>query len=107
MMYRLPGCGAAIDIQEPLMQFRIRRKSPWLVFCAPDVADHVSVTRAEACKDYGYNLTTFGFRRDRYSSAGGLGGDCILLGQTQEGRYVHRILALLKALPKQIGRAHV
>src|SRR3546814_19257116 len=45
-------------------------------------------------------------RSSALSSAGGLGGECILLGQTQEGRYVHRILARLKALPKLFLNRH-
>jgi succinoglycan biosynthesis protein ExoL len=42
----------------------------------------------------------FTFRRKRYNRTYQPDWPCVMLGQTEDGRYWHRVLALLKALPR-------
>ena len=71
-----------------------------IVFFSPDVTDVSTIKRARTFLDYGYRLTMFSFRRQRYNRGYQPDWPCVMLGQTEDGRYGQRLLALLKALPR-------
>jgi succinoglycan biosynthesis protein ExoL len=70
-----------------------------IVFFSPDITDVNTIKRAKTFLDYGYRLTMFSFRRQRYNRGYQPDWPCVMLGQTEDGRYGQRLLALLKALP--------
>jgi succinoglycan biosynthesis protein ExoL len=71
-----------------------------VVFFSPDITDVSTIKRARTFLDYGYRLTMFSFRRQRYNRGYQPDWPCVMLGQTEDGRYGQRLLALLKALPR-------
>lgn len=71
-----------------------------IVFFAPDITDVSTIKRARTFLDYGYRLLMFSFRRQRYNHGYQPDWPCVMLGQTEDGRYGQRLLALLKALPR-------
>ena len=71
-----------------------------IVFFSPDITDVGIIKRARTFLDYGYRLTMFSFRRQRYNRSYQPDWPCVMLGQTEDGRYGQRLLALLKALPR-------
>jgi len=70
-----------------------------LFFFCPDVTDASTLKRAQQFIDHGYGVTVFGFRRERYNMAYRPAWPHVPLGQTADGKYWHRIRALLGALP--------
>jgi succinoglycan biosynthesis protein ExoL len=67
-------------------------------FC-PDVTDATSVKRVQQFMDFGYRVLVFSFRRSRYNTAYQPPWPNVPLGFTTDGRYWHRILALVRAMP--------
>lgn len=70
-----------------------------VVYFTPDITDTSTITRGEALRDQGCELTVVGFRRDRYNPTFQPPWPCITLGRTQDGRYTRRLFALIAALP--------
>ena len=70
-----------------------------LFFFCPDVTDASTLKRAQQFIDHGYGVTVFGFRRKRYNMGYEPAWPHVPLGLTADGRYWHRIRALLGALP--------
>lgn len=64
----------------------------------PDITDVSTIKRSEAFLDHGFRLTVFGFRRRRYNRNYRPNYPYVPLGQTSDGRYLLRVLALLAAL---------
>lgn len=74
--------------------------APRIVFFSPDVTDVGIIKRAKTFLDYGYQLTMFSFRRQRYNPGYQPDWPCVMLGRTEDGRYGQRLFALLRALPR-------
>ena len=70
-----------------------------LFFFCPDVTDASTLKRAQQFIDHGYGVTVFGFRRERYNMAYRPAWPHVPLGHTADGKYWHRVRALLGALP--------
>ena len=70
-----------------------------LSFFCPDVTDASTLKRVQQFMDFGYRVTVFGFRRERYNTAYQPPWPNIPLGFTTDARYWHRIRALLRAIP--------
>src|SRR4029077_16067230 len=70
-----------------------------LLFFCPDVTDASTLKRVQQFMDFGYRVTVFGFRRERYNTAYQPPWPNIPLGFTTDGRYWHRVRALVRAIP--------
>jgi succinoglycan biosynthesis protein ExoL len=70
-----------------------------LLFFCPDVTDASTLKRVQQFMDFGYRVTVFGFRRERYNTAYQPPWPNIPLGFTTDARYWHRVRALLRAIP--------
>ena len=70
-----------------------------LLFFCPDVTDASTLKRVQQFMDFGYRVTVFGFRRERYNTAYQPPWPNIPLGFTSDARYWHRVRALLGAIP--------
>jgi len=70
-----------------------------LLFFCPDVTDASTLKRVQQFMDFGYRVTVFGFRRERYNTAYRPPWPNVPLGLTSDARYWHRIRALLGAIP--------
>ena len=70
-----------------------------LLFFCPDVTDASTLKRVQQFMDFGYRVTVFGFRRERYNTAYQPPWPNIPLGLTTDARYWHRVRALLRAIP--------
>jgi succinoglycan biosynthesis protein ExoL len=77
---------------------RARRGQSLFFFC-PDVTDAPTIKRVQQFIDHGYGVTVFGFRRGRYNMGYEPAWPHVPLGRTSDGRYWHRLRALLGALP--------
>jgi succinoglycan biosynthesis protein ExoL len=79
-----------------------------LVLFTPDVTDVSTSKRAQAFSEYGFRLTVFGFRRDRYNQGYEPGWPYVALGRTEDGKYRQRLHALLACIPAIIvNRRHL
>lgn len=78
-----------------------------VVFFSPDITDVTIIKRAKTFLDYGCRLTMFSFRRQRYNRGYQPDWPCVMLGQTEDGRYGQRLLALLKAVPRIARHRHL
>ncbi len=70
-----------------------------LLFFCPDVTDASTLKRVQQFMDFGYRVTVFGFRRERYNTAYCPPWPNVPLGFTSDARYWHRVRALLGAIP--------
>jgi succinoglycan biosynthesis protein ExoL len=70
-----------------------------VAFFCPDITETSTLTRARQFIDEGYGVTVFGFRRERYNSAYRPEWPHVPLGTTADGKYWHRIRALIGAIP--------
>lgn len=70
-----------------------------LSFFCPDVTDASTLKRVQQFIDFGYSVTVFGFRRERYNTAFQPPWPNVPLGFTTDARYWHRLRALLHAIP--------
>ena len=70
-----------------------------LLFFCPDVTDASTLKRVQQFMDFGYRVTVFGFRRERYNTDYQPPWPNIPLGFTSDARYWHRVRALLRAIP--------
>src|SRR5882757_3459689 len=70
-----------------------------LLFFCPDVTDASTLKRVQQFMDFGYRVTVFGFRRERYNTAYRPPWPNVPLGFTSDARYWHRVRALLGAIP--------
>jgi succinoglycan biosynthesis protein ExoL len=75
-----------------------------LLFFCPDVTDASTLKRVQQFMDFGYRVTVFGFRRERYNTAYQPPWPNVPLGFTSDARYWHRLKALLHAIPALIAR---
>src|SRR5215475_2868103 len=82
---------------------RATQSGKQLFFFCPDVTDASTLKRAQQFIDHGYGVTVFGFRRERYNMAYRSAWPHVLLGHTADGKYWHRVRALLCALPIILG----
>jgi succinoglycan biosynthesis protein ExoL len=78
---------------------RSRADGSELLFFCPDVTDASTLKRVQQFMDFGYRVTVFGFRRERYNTAYQPPWPNIPLGFTSDARYWHRVRALLRAIP--------
>ncbi len=84
-----------------------------LLFFCPDVTDASTLKRVQQFIDHGYRVTVFSFRRSRYNTAYQPPWPNVPLGFTADARYLHRLRALLCAIPvlfahrAALGRAAV
>jgi succinoglycan biosynthesis protein ExoL len=84
-----------------------------LLFFCPDVTDASTLKRVQQFMDFGYRVTVFGFRRERYNTAYQPPWPNVPLGFTTDARYWHRLSALFRAIPAlfahrdALGRAAV
>ena len=78
---------------------RAAQSGKQLFFFCPDVTDASTLKRAQQFIDHGYGVTVFGFRRERSNMDYQPAWPHVPLGLTADGRYWHRIRALLGALP--------
>jgi succinoglycan biosynthesis protein ExoL len=72
---------------------------PELVLFTPDVTDVSTSKRAQGFLDYGFRLTVFGFRRERYNRTYEPTWPYVALGKTEDGKYRQRVRALLACIP--------
>ena len=70
-----------------------------LAFFCPDVTDASTLKRVQQFMDFGYTVTVFGFRRERYNTDYQPPWPNVPLGFTTDARYWHRLSALLHAIP--------
>src|SRR6266481_6147342 len=70
-----------------------------LLFFCPDVTDASTLKRVQQFMDYGYRVTVFGFRRERYNTAYRPPWPNVPLGFTTDARYWQRVRALIRAIP--------
>ena len=70
-----------------------------LSFFCPDVTDASTLKRVQQFMDFGYSVTVFGFRRERYNTDYQPPWPNVPLGFTTDARYWHRLSALLHAIP--------
>src|SRR5512132_3878058 len=70
-----------------------------LSFFCPDVTDASTLKRVQQFMDFGYSVTVFGFRRERYNTAYQPPWPNVALGFTTDARYGQRIRALARAIP--------
>ncbi len=75
-----------------------------LAFFCPDVTETSTMTRAQQFLDQGYEVTVFGFRRERYNMDYEPAWPYVPLGQTADAKYWHRMRALIGTLPILFGR---
>ena len=74
-------------------------KNAALSFFCPDVTDASTLKRVQQFIDFGYSVTVFGFRRERYNTAYQPPWPNVPLGFTTDAKYWHRLSALLHAIP--------
>jgi succinoglycan biosynthesis protein ExoL len=77
---------------------RDMRNAPLSFFC-PDVTDASTLKRVQQFMDFGFSVTVFGFRRERYNTDYQPAWPNVPLGFTTDARYWHRLSALLHAIP--------
>ena len=70
-----------------------------LVYFGSEVRDASTIKRVQQFIDHGFAVTVFGFHRTRYNNDYRPPWPHVTLGTTIDGRYGHRLLALLAALP--------
>ena len=70
-----------------------------LSFFCPDVTDASTLKRVQQFMDFGYSVTVFGFRRERYNTDYQPPWPNVPLGFTTDARYWHRLSALLHSIP--------
>jgi succinoglycan biosynthesis protein ExoL len=70
-----------------------------LVYFGSEVRDASTVKRVQQFIDHGFAVTVFGFNRTRYNNDYQPPWPHVTLGTTIDGRYGHRLLALLSAIP--------
>ena len=87
-MTRDADAASAHDVQNAALSF----------FC-PDVTDASTLKRVQQFMDFGYSVTVFGFRRERYNTDYQPPWPNVPLGFTTDARYWHRLSALLHAIP--------
>jgi succinoglycan biosynthesis protein ExoL len=75
-----------------------------LVYFGSEVRDASTVKRVQQFIDHGFSVTVFGFHRTRYNNDYQPPWPHVTLGTTFDGRYGHRLLALLSAVPKLFAR---
>ncbi|MBS0540818.1 MAG: hypothetical protein JSR47_18800 [Proteobacteria bacterium] len=78
---------------------RLPRGPRRLAFFCPDVTEASTLTRAGQFIDHGYDVTVFGFRRERYNMSYRPEWPHVALGMTADGKYWQRLRALVGALP--------
>lgn len=76
-----------------------REEGSELLFFCPDVTDASTLKRVQQFMDFGYRVTVFSFRRERYNTAYRPPWPNVPLGITSDARYWHRVRALLCAIP--------
>lgn len=74
-----------------------------LVYFGSEVRDASTVKRVQQFIDHGFAVTVFGFHRTRYNNDYQPPWPHVTLGTTIDGRYGHRLGALLGALPTLLG----
>ncbi|MBV8186206.1 MAG: hypothetical protein JOY64_00370 [Alphaproteobacteria bacterium] len=77
-----------------------------LMYFGPDVTDASTIKRVQQFIDHGYRVTVFAFRRRRYSSDHQPPWPNVPLGFTSDGRYLHRLWAMLRAIPALLAHRH-
>jgi succinoglycan biosynthesis protein ExoL len=87
-MTREAGAASARDAHNAALSF----------FC-PDVTDASTLKRVQQFMDFGYSVTVFGFRRERYNTDYQPPWPNVPLGFTTDARYWHRLSALLHSIP--------
>ncbi len=75
-----------------------------LIYFTPDVTDAVTIKRVQEFLDQGCRLLVIGFRRERVNRGYAPTWPHVLLGQTRDGRYGQRLMALLRAIPALFAR---
>jgi succinoglycan biosynthesis protein ExoL len=83
---------------------QVANTKPRLAFFCPDVTETSTLTRAQQFLDQGYDVTVFGFRRERYNMDYEPAWPHVPLGLTADGKYWHRMRALIGTLPILISR---
>ncbi len=78
-----------------------------IAFFSQDISDVSTIKRVQQFLSRGFTVTVLGFRRDRYNADFKPTWSHVLLGYTQDRRYVQRILALLTAFPKLLAARSV
>src|SRR5215472_10464477 len=78
---------------------RAAQSGKQLFFFCPDVTDASTLKRVQQFIDHGYGVTVFGFRRERYNMDYEPAWPHVPLGLTADGKYWHRMRALLGTLP--------
>ncbi|SKA37910.1 succinoglycan biosynthesis protein ExoL [Enhydrobacter aerosaccus] len=72
-------------------------------FCS-EVSDASTLKRIQQFIDHGFDITVFGFHRTRYNTGYEPAWPYVPLGLTVDGRYWHRLGALIGALPAIIAK---
>ncbi len=89
------GMNIAVGGREILMEPFVSKRA---ILFAPDFTEVSTIARAHGFLDYGFELTVFAFRRRRYNAGYKPAWPEVDLGRTQDGDYVRRALALVRAL---------
>ena len=76
-----------------------KAKDASLLFFCPDVTDASTLKRVQQFMDFGYRVTVFSFRRERYNTDYQPPWPNVPLGFTTDAKYWHRLSALLHAIP--------
>lgn len=80
----------------------VARRSPIAFFC-PDIAESSTLKRVQQFMAAGFDVTVYGFRRERYNTGYRPTWPNVPLGFTADARYGQRLGALLRALPALIA----
>jgi succinoglycan biosynthesis protein ExoL len=89
---------APVDLASGLIASPVRAARE-LVYFGSEVRDASTVKRVQQFIDHGFSVTVFGFHRTRYNTDYQPPWPHVTLGTTIDGRYGHRLLALLSAIP--------
>src|SRR5689334_25203042 len=78
-----------------------------LVYFGSEVRDASTIKRVQQFIDHRFAVTVFGFHRTRYNNDFRPPWPHVTLGHTIDGRYLHRLLALVRAIPKLFAHRRV
>lgn len=77
-----------------------------IAFFCPDIAESSTLKRVQQFMAAGFDVTVYGFRRERYNTGYRPTWPNVPLGFTADARYGQRLGALLRALPALVANRH-
>jgi succinoglycan biosynthesis protein ExoL len=86
------------DVPDRSVASAVSFRKKLFYFCS-EVSDATTLKRIQQFIDHGFDITVFGFRRTRYNTGYEPTWPYVPLGLTVDGRYWHRLRAMVGALP--------